>query len=300
MDIKYLEYVLETANQKNITRAADTLFVSQSAISQYLMRLEEEIGTPLFERTKNELVLTAAGELYVEAAKSVVDIRHQLYKKIAALDNSGRIRLGLSSKWGIDMLTRLLPLFRKEFPKVTVEVYHNKYRRLDRMLAEGKLDIVVTATSDPIICSGDYTMLRREEIYLAVPADHHFCLSHEGGEKKLSHNKFAEVFANENFICSDNGSTLQLIEQKLFQQLSIKPRIMCEVNDNMAALSMVENGMGMAFIPVDYLRSGCGALYWELDPGLFRNNILVIRKQLQKGEAEKYLIRLILSDPLFK
>ena len=71
MDTKYLKYVLTIARKKNMTKAAEELYVSQSSLSQYLSRLEQEIGVPLFIRAKGELLLTPAGELYVEAARKV-------------------------------------------------------------------------------------------------------------------------------------------------------------------------------------------------------------------------------------
>ena len=78
MDVKYLNYILAIANRHNMTKAAEDLFVSQSSLSQYLSRLEQELGTPLFIRSKGELSLTSAGVLYVEAAQKVVKIQKDL------------------------------------------------------------------------------------------------------------------------------------------------------------------------------------------------------------------------------
>ena len=61
MDTKYLKYVLTIARKKNMTKAAEELYVSQSSLSQYLSRLEQEIGVQLFIRAKGELLLTPAG-----------------------------------------------------------------------------------------------------------------------------------------------------------------------------------------------------------------------------------------------
>ena len=72
MDTRHLTYILAIAQKKNMTKAAEELFVSQSSLSQYLTKLEQEIGTPLFFRTRGELTLTPAGALYVEAAKQVI------------------------------------------------------------------------------------------------------------------------------------------------------------------------------------------------------------------------------------
>ena len=71
MDIKYLNY-LSIAKKKNITKAAEALYISQSSLSQYLARLEQDIGAELFVRTKGKLVLTTAGKLYLDAASEVV------------------------------------------------------------------------------------------------------------------------------------------------------------------------------------------------------------------------------------
>ena len=86
MDTRYLTYILTIAEERNMTRAAKKLYVSQSSLSQYLTRLEQELGTPLFLRTRGELVLTPAGELYAQAAKKVLGIKKQLCKDIAELD----------------------------------------------------------------------------------------------------------------------------------------------------------------------------------------------------------------------
>ena len=93
MDVKYLNYILAIAKHKNMTIAAEELFVSQSSLSQYLSRLEQELGTPLFYRTKTELVPTPAGELYIDSAKKVVAIQKELYHNIAALNHRGNIEL---------------------------------------------------------------------------------------------------------------------------------------------------------------------------------------------------------------
>ena len=91
MDVKYLNYILAIANRHNMTKAAEDLFVSQSSLSQHLSRLEQELNTPLFTRSKNELTLTPAGQLYVDAAKQVVKIQKELYQNIAALSRRGKI-----------------------------------------------------------------------------------------------------------------------------------------------------------------------------------------------------------------
>ena len=61
MDTRQIEYILQIAEENNITKAAEKLFITQSALNQQLLKLERELGTPLFQRTKNKWCLTDAG-----------------------------------------------------------------------------------------------------------------------------------------------------------------------------------------------------------------------------------------------
>ena len=151
MDIRNPEYIVEIARCKSVTRAAQRLYVSQSTLSQYLLRLENELGTPLFTRTKNELISTDAGQMYVQAAQAILNIQQTLFENIAALHNEGSIRLGVSSQWGIQMATEVLPAFREQFPSVTLKIYESHSRQLRAMLLADKLDVAVMAVADAAV-----------------------------------------------------------------------------------------------------------------------------------------------------
>jgi len=100
MDTRYLTYILTIAKKENMTKAAEELFVSQSTLSQYLSKLESELGTPLFYRSKGRLTLTPAGSLYIEAAEKVMSIKNVLYQNIQNIENRGHITVGVTSQFG--------------------------------------------------------------------------------------------------------------------------------------------------------------------------------------------------------
>ena len=77
MDLNQLEYIVTISEEKNISRAAEKLFVTQSALSQALKKLESDLGTELFERINHSVKLTAAGEVYVQAAKEILEIKER-------------------------------------------------------------------------------------------------------------------------------------------------------------------------------------------------------------------------------
>src|SRR5690554_1715029 len=118
MDVRYLEYIIEIAREGNMTKAAKKLFVTQSSLSQYLAKLEGELGTTLFERTRGELKPTKAGRLYVEAAVQMVEIRKHLIEDIQGISDTGKIALGITSNWGLDMLPKVLLQFKRRYPNM--------------------------------------------------------------------------------------------------------------------------------------------------------------------------------------
>lgn len=155
MDTKYLKYVLTIARKKNMTKAAEELYVSQSSLSQYLSRLEQEIGVPLFIRAKGELLLTPAGELYVEAARKVIQIQKDLYHNIRGLNHKGHITIGVTSQFGLRMLTEIIPAYKKVFPQVTIEITESNVPTLTRMILEEGIDCAVMgAELRGCICRG--------------------------------------------------------------------------------------------------------------------------------------------------
>ena len=136
MDIKNPEYILEIARQQSVTHAAEKLFVTQSTLSQYLLKLENELGTPLFSREKSGLVPTEAGHVYLHAARAVVQIQNAAEASIAALKKEGFLCVGVSF-WGLTLLTGLLPAFKSRFPDITLRIFVDDYAHLKVMMQAG-------------------------------------------------------------------------------------------------------------------------------------------------------------------
>ena len=92
MNTRQLEYILAIAEEKNILRASEKLFISQSTLSQTLINLEKELGTPLFIRNQRELAITEAGQYYIEAARDIMHIKEQAYDRIRSISVTGKER----------------------------------------------------------------------------------------------------------------------------------------------------------------------------------------------------------------
>ena len=82
-----------------MTRAAQTLYISQPTLSQALAKLEQEIGQPLFQREHSEMLPTQAGLDYIYTAKQVLELKHRLYQKIQINSGQRHLEIGVSSHW---------------------------------------------------------------------------------------------------------------------------------------------------------------------------------------------------------
>ena len=229
MDIKNPEYILEIARQQSVTRAAQKLFITQSTLSQYLLKLESELNTPLFIREKNRLVPTGAGQVYIQAAQAVVKIQDAAQARIAALKDEGSIRLG-SSAWGLDLVVDTLPAFKERFPAFTVRIYENRYAETKAMMRAGTLDLAIIAvTEDDDLPAQGYTPLCQEELSLILPVDHPFCTA-APGRTHITVDVLSHELGGVSYLFSDVGSTIRKIEEKIFENLMFRPNVVCEMN----------------------------------------------------------------------
>lgn len=296
MDTKFLRYIVEIAEQKNMTKAAEHLYISQSSLSQYLSKLEAEVGTPLFTRNKGEMLLTPAGELYVHAARNVIQIQRKLYRNIANLSQTGHLIIGITAKWAMTIVTDIMPMFQSSYPGVRLELFEDHSAGVRAAIQAGKVDIALMPSMDEdVFPSSDF--LRQEEFFLALPASHPFARSHDP-DYRITLDEFASDFHSEYFMACRKGTTGRRVFDNLFEKLQLAPEIVCEVNNVPALRDMVAKNIGITFIPSSYAVKQPEIAYFSLRPMLYRNNIIAYRKNLEMTEAEQAFVNLIKSYPL--
>lgn len=285
MDVRHLTYIIAIAEQKNMTRAARELFVTQSSLSQHLSRLEKELGTPLFFRARNELALTPAGELYVEAARKVIQIQKELYQNIACLDQRGHITVGATSNFALRMLAEIIPRFKEEYPAVSIEISEMGLPALLKMLSQETLDLGIAASVTTAPLEDQARILRQEEVFFAVPADHPYVQENPSGF--LTAQELVTCFARDNFILSRRGSSLRELSDRLFAACRFTPCAFCETNNIATSRSMVANHAGVTFVAESCSVDRDLIRYYSLAPALLRLNVLYTRKNWAMGQAEK-------------
>ena len=145
MNTRHAQIVLTIVRFGSITAAAKALYITQPTLSQTLKQIETQLGEPIFVRGKSPMELTPAGELYVQAARHIVQIETQLDEAIAALHGrpEGTLHLGIPHSRSCELLPQILPDFRSAYPDVRIELTDAPSPRLEQMLASHELDLAL-------------------------------------------------------------------------------------------------------------------------------------------------------------
>jgi LysR family transcriptional regulator, regulator for metE and metH len=145
LDSRHLRLVAEVARTQSVTRAADRLHVTQSAVSHQLRDIEERLGTPLFLRSGRHMLLTAAGRHLVETAGRVLEDISRAEQAVARLarNEAGVFRVCTQCYTGYHWLPPLLDVVRRRYPNVEVEIAAEHTMQAVNALLDGRLDLAI-------------------------------------------------------------------------------------------------------------------------------------------------------------
>ena len=172
MDTHLIENIIKIAEEKSITKAAEKLYLTQSALNQQLLKIERELGTALFRRTKTEMIPTQAGEIYLKGAREMLRTKSRTYAEISDLTGSykGTLSIGMTPVRGPDMFVHVYPRFHKKYPHMVVVPYELNIYRMQPLIARGDIDFGFMTLFPDQEAQNAYETLFEEEILLAVPA----------------------------------------------------------------------------------------------------------------------------------
>lgn len=299
MNTKHLLYFLEIAKQKNMNKAADTLFVSQSSLSQYLSRLEQEMGTLLFYRQKGNLTLTPAGQIYQDYAQQILTLEEEMIQKISGISSSAHIRVGVNSIWGNLLVTSITSRFHLKYPDTTIEMFDENHKLLKKYITDGAIDIAVLATDTLDYLPGYTKVLRLEEIVFAVSNQNPYIQAHPDCSTQLTFRELIQYFGEENFILNKTNSSFRPLINSTFAAHDFHPTVICEVSNMTTVRNMISHNIGVAFIPESIIDHSLDITYFSIQPKLTRINGLACRSTLGFTEEEQHFIDLVEQHPLF-
>lgn len=176
MNFRALQYFVKLAELRHFSKAADACFVSQPTLSTQIRKLEEELGVSLVERAPRKVMLTPIGEDIAHRARHVLrDIEHIRDAARRSKDpETGNIRLGIFPTLAPYLLPHVIPVIRKRYPDLRMQLAEEKTEEIINMLDQGRLDAGLLAL--PVAEPGmEIEVLFDEPFVTAMPASHPLC-----------------------------------------------------------------------------------------------------------------------------
>lgn len=243
MNLRQLRQFITLAETGNFHRAAELLHMAQPPLSVSIRKLEEELGSPLFERTSAGVVLTPAGQAMEEDARRA--LFHAEQCRQAVLDaqggEGGVLRLGIIGSATYVLLPQLIPSLRRSHPKITLELTEATSAEILEGLLSRRFDagLLRYPVLDP---SGfDLCPLDRDDFVLAVPA-----------RSALAQRKAIALSeaAQEPFIMYPQSKVpgLSALAMMRCQYSGFAPRVAQEASQVQTILSLVATGLGVALV----------------------------------------------------
>ena len=226
MNMKQALYFKTIAQYGTITAAAKQLYISQPSLSQTLRQIEDEVGTPLFDRSTSPFHLTSAGERYLKAVEAMLDIETRLKEEIESIrrDDGGRLRLGISVTRAMQVLPDVIPIFTKSYPNVTIELTEAASASLEGLLQKGQIDLALAAL-EANEANIAYELIEKESIgILAGKGSQLAQLVPSGTPISL------EMVEKEAFVSLDTSHSSRIIQDRLFRRYNIRPKILLETS----------------------------------------------------------------------
>lgn len=270
----------------SFTKAADKLGYTQSAVSQIIASLEEELAIKLLYRSRVGIRLTLEGEeLYPFIQRAV--FQHQAMQEkadeIKGLE-TGLIRIGTISSISCHWLPGLIKHFQELYPKVRFVLHQGDYTSIPEWVRTGEVDFGFV---NPDAVSGLETQFIKEgELRAVVPADHTLA---------ARPSVTLEELAKEPFLLLEEGNLSEPLEA--FRALGLEPDITLRVHDDYSILSMIETGLGISILPELVLRkTNYEVAILPIEPAVTRKIGLVMKEQQTLPIACKHFLAFLMRN----
>jgi DNA-binding transcriptional LysR family regulator len=250
MDIPFtldqLRILKAIAAEGSFKRAADSLYVSQPAVSLQVQNLEKQLNVPLFDRGGRRAQLTEAGHLLLNYGEKIISLCQETCRAIEDLQNlqGGTLIVGASQTTGTYLLPRMIGMFRQKYPDVTVQLQVHSTRRTSWGVANGQVDLAIIGGEVPSELQEILAIIpyAEDEFALILPVFHP--LAKQDTIQK-------EDLYKLQFISLDSQSTIRKVIDRVLSSYEIDTkrfRIEMELNSIEAIKNAVQSGLGAAFV----------------------------------------------------
>ena len=238
MTLRHFRIFVAVCDSMNMTAAAQSLFMSQSAISQAISELEKYYDVRLFERLSRKLYLTQAGEKLLSYARHMLRMNVEVEKDMKSLHETGSIRIGASVTVGANVLPKLVSAFKQLNPEASIEVFEDNTQQVEKLILHDKIDIglVEGETTSPDIVN---TPFMDDELVLICGAAHRFA-----GLSMIEPHELEK----EDFIIREKGSGTRKTFEDVMTANKLSWKVTWTCNNADTIKTAVAQGLGVSVI----------------------------------------------------
>ena len=254
-----LRIIKAIASEGSFKKAADSLYISQPAVSLQVHNLEKQLNVLIFDRGNRKASFTEEGEMLLRYGNRILSLCDETCRAIDDLHNlqGGTLIVGASQTTGTYLMPRLIGLFRQKYPQVLVQLQVHSTRRISWGVANGHINLAVIGGEVPIELKNtlQVTAYAEDELALILPRLHPF--------SKLTSIQKEDLYRLR-FIALDKQSTIRKVIDKILNQNGIDSnrfKIEMELNSVEAIKNAVQSGLGASFVSIS-------AISKELELGL--------------------------------
>ena len=251
MELRHLRYFCTAAEQGSFSKTARMLYVSQSAISEQIADLEEEIGVKLFRREGRSTVLTAAGEVFLDEARTVLAAAKHAVEMAqgAARGEIGTLRIGFFSGGIGPNFTRMVRRFRRLYPGVRLSLVEMTPTQQWQALVDGGIDLGFTRRLEPqYVDQLASETIRQDRIVAVLPRNHPIALAAKGGPVNV------RDLAGEPFVLSSRETSPATFDKviELCSEAGFSPKIASISTVWSSVVLLVQAGEGVSLLPLNH------------------------------------------------
>lgn len=272
MDLEYIRAILKYGS---ITAASKKIYISQSALSQHIIRIEKKLGVEIFNRDFKPIKLTEAGIIYKKSLEDIEKLKENTLLKIEEINKLkiGELSIGSTDYQTYFFLSKVLKDFNEDYPGIKINLLEAKTNQLNTFALNGLCDFSITYETDRFD-DLESINLYREDVYLAMSKENKLKndLSGKGKIKTISSKKLA----GQNIIRMKKGQNLILQYQELDEFTDNSLNTVFETDSIFIAEKCVRENMGLAILPQSMLKEKRNDLiYFKLKEGLSSRTTMI-------------------------
>ena len=238
MSISKYETLAKVCELGSLTKAAEALEITQSAVSHTINSLEEQFGFAILTRSRAGVKLTDNGQRIMPSVRGMLNYYEQLNQTVSAIRglDFGTVRIGAFTSVAVHWLPGVIKEFQRDYPNVDIKLFNGDYHDVEKWLTEGSVDLGFVNLPTKLNC--ECIALMEDRLLAILPPDHKFA----------SYPKFPLVECEtEAFITLLETSNHDA--NKALSAAGIKPNIRFSTKDDYAIIAMVEQGLGISIMP---------------------------------------------------